>query len=86
MIAAVLPQWISIAGTGLSQVEISHSKLQSQLASSLAVASAIISDFIVNWAKIVCFLDQATTPPTILKIQSLVAFESFEREFQSASL
>jgi len=38
-------------------------------ASSLAVASAIISDSIVDLAKIAYFLDfQATTPPAILKI------------------
>ncbi|KAA0036581.1 hypothetical protein E6C27_scaffold191G00970 [Cucumis melo var. makuwa] len=51
------------------QVGFASHKLRSQLASSLAVASAIISDSIIDWAKIVYFLDfQATTPPTILKI------------------
>ena len=82
-VVAVLSQWISMAGTSFSQVEISDSKFRRQLASSLAVASAIISDSIVDWTKIVCFLDfQATTPHAILKIYPLVAFESSEREFQ----
>ena len=67
--SSALSQCISMDGTGLSHVGIFNSKLQSQLASSLVVASAIISDSIVDWAKMVCFLDfQATTPPIILKI------------------
>ena len=58
-----------MAGIGISHVGISDSKFRSQLASSLVVASAIISDSIVEWAKIVRFLDfQATVPPAILEI------------------
>ncbi|KAA0036525.1 ATP-dependent DNA helicase PIF1-like [Cucumis melo var. makuwa] len=76
-----------MVGIDLSHVGISNSKLRRQLASSLAVASAIISDSIIDWDKIVCFLDfQATTPSVILKIKPLVAFESSEREFQPALL
>ena len=54
---------------GLFHVGISDSKLRSQLASTLVVVGVIISDFIVDCAKMVCFLDfQATTPYAILKI------------------
>ena len=58
-----------MVGIGISHVEIFDNKLRRQLASSLAVTSAIISDSIVDWANVICFLDfQATTPLAILEI------------------
>ena len=58
-----------MVGTDLFHVGISNSKLRSQLASSLAIASAIIPDSIVDWTKIVYFLDsQVTALVVILKV------------------
>ncbi|XP_038881582.1 chaperone protein ClpB-like [Benincasa hispida] len=58
-----------MAGTSFSYKGISDSRLLSQLASSLVVASAFISDYIVDWDKIVYFLDfQETVVAAILKI------------------